>query len=534
MKNCFISLHLNETDHPHFHIVAPKSKNFGRGFYLLRKEVNNIAAKNDLVVPELCSGFEKTMLKDEKFRQEYNTFKTAGQVLSKISWTFEKARKEKDLEGFLNEKIYGNNIFYAGKYAVSFENTEHKLKSLKNKRNLYSFSQLMNEYNGFEHAGSNSLTKKILKENKELLKKVLNFELEETKSKIQEKFEKEEYKELIRDLADRISKNKKIDSAYREFWLENKDSKDEKTIFVMDCIQELYNERKIQNKKFDIQKINEIYKSFEEKLEDIEITEKISEYYDIRDWQGGEVYDDYDYDDDYYDDDDDYAEILDKFKDILSKETKNDTNVFNELRAEFRTVEISRVRGKNNVIKINGNEVDISHILADLGGKTIYQVIYNNKLTEASLEGLNEVCWGETEEKIIEIIFTSSIELLVEELDDETLKNNFNKKDFVKLKNSYIDTRNRYIDYSSTPALLDLGDVFEGLVNIVSQFVSIFFESYNFGKEIVSKIKEKVSENDDFREIKKEIEENLAAVNEIDFDFDDDDDYYYSSRNEKL
>ena len=48
--------------------------------------------------------YETGLLSNAEIRGKYNSFLTAKQVLSKLSWTFEQARRESDYNLFLDSK----------------------------------------------------------------------------------------------------------------------------------------------------------------------------------------------------------------------------------------------------------------------------------------------------------------------------------------------------------------------------------------------------------------------------------------------
>lgn len=194
LDNCFISLHLNEKEHPHFHIIGPKKLSLGKNFKGLEKNIHKIAINHNVFTPEMEYAFDKNyetgLLSNAEIRGKYNSFLTAKQVLSKLSWTFEQARRESDYNLFLDSKeknIENQPVVYAGRYAVSVKNNTHiKIGN----RHIYSLNQLIKDYKNFKYAGSNSFINKLLIENKEIFKERYGIEFYIPRSKIEEQFEK--------------------------------------------------------------------------------------------------------------------------------------------------------------------------------------------------------------------------------------------------------------------------------------------------------------------------------------------------------
>ena len=64
LDNCFISLHLNEKEHPHFHIIGPKKLSLGKNFKGLEKNIHEIAINHNVVTPEMEYALIKIMRQD--------------------------------------------------------------------------------------------------------------------------------------------------------------------------------------------------------------------------------------------------------------------------------------------------------------------------------------------------------------------------------------------------------------------------------------------------------------------------------------
>lgn len=280
LDNCFISLHLNEKDHPHFHIIGPKKLSLGKNFKGLEKNIHQIAINHNIFTPEMEYAFDKNyytgLLSNAEIRAKYNFFLTAKQVLSKLSWTFEQARRESDYNLFLNskeKKIENLSILYAGRYAVSLQNNTHI--KIGNKH-IYSLNQLIKDYNGFKYAGSNSFIHKLLIENKEIFKERYGIEFYIPRSKIEEQFEKKEYFSLIKSLAIKIEKSEKIEKEYLQFWSEHKDSSDIELKKTAQAIKELYAEKRTIYREPSKDKIEEILEKYvlsKEKIIEVEESE---------------------------------------------------------------------------------------------------------------------------------------------------------------------------------------------------------------------------------------------------------------------
>ncbi len=366
LDNCFISLHLNEKEHPHLHIIGPKKLSLGKNFKGLEKNIHKIAIDHNVVTPEMEYAFDKNydtgLLSNAEIRGKYNSFLTAKQVLSKLSWTFEQARRESDYNLFLDSKekiIENQSVVYAGRYAVSVKNNTH---TKIGNRHIYSLNQLIKDYKNFKYAGSNSFIYKLLIENKEIFKERYGMKINIPKSKTEEQFEKKEYSSLIKSLAVKIEKSEQIEKEYLQFWSEYKDSSDKKLKKTAQAIKELYAEKRTIYREPSKDKIKEIVEKYALSKE----------------------------------------EIIEEFKKLIEVEEESESNIIEQLKnnTEIEELSLTLSDDKKQVLIVKNENEDYIELAPYLKGKdTVFQCICENR-NKSTINKLKENIISKTTEKL--------------------------------------------------------------------------------------------------------------------------------------
>ncbi len=288
LANTFFFYHKNTVDHPHFHINLPKNIPLGKDCLKLRKELNKVFVKNN-IVPNCEILVEKNNIGEGKY--EIREFQQVKKTLEKISWLYRQAESKvtnpkMSISEFLNNKkiiykgveIYqANHCYFTIQKNKSFTMSKLMLRG-KNKGKIeeikvHSLQETFEKYVSFANrAGSGQFLK-------ELIERVEMFENIEIDKKYLEKYEKIDFsdkKEMLKTLAKKLISGEKISQDYKNFWRENINSDVLENRIVAEGIQKLYKFRK--NNLFTYEK-KEITKAFYEIIEKVETNSERTKKY---------------------------------------------------------------------------------------------------------------------------------------------------------------------------------------------------------------------------------------------------------------
>ncbi|OQY07195.1 MAG: hypothetical protein B6I28_05785 [Fusobacteriia bacterium 4572_132] len=344
LDDCILSLHTNE-DHPHFHLIIPRKGSWGNKYYQLEKEIVEVMKKHKVTIPHMVKQVTKEKLENKEYREKYNKYKTAREVLSALSWQFEKDRSKN-----IETNIFQN--LFVKKYCINFKIYKNStyINEKGKERKVYSFIDLLRDYIRFEDAGTMMFLQKLFKEN-EILKEIEDYK--EVKKIIKDETLNDKsvvkiYKEIERELY----KGKNISSKYRNFLYKNENSLDPKIKMLRQNVRELLENRKITPKYNDVRE-----ETRKANLE--EISKKHLKLFKEED-RLNEL-------------------IKMKYREFLKEEIKSESNLINDLKEEFKGVKISYIDKDKQNLRVNGNIVNCSDMFREFNIDTRYQQIWKNK-----------------------------------------------------------------------------------------------------------------------------------------------------------
>lgn len=407
LANTFFFYHKNTVDHPHFHINLPKNIPLGKDCLKLRKELNKVFVKNN-IVPNCEILVEKNNIGEGKY--EIREFQQVKKTLEKISWLYRQAESKvtnpkMSISEFLNNKkiiykgveIYqANHCYFTIQKNKSFTMSKLMLRG-KNKGKIeeikvHSLQETFEKYVSFANrAGSGQFLK-------ELIERVEMFENIEIDKKYLEKYEKIDFsneKAALKTLLSNIENGNKLSPDYKEFWRENINSEIGNKKELAEGIAELYKFRKNNIINFDKQKLITSYNKCVEKLE--------KKYAD-------EI-------------------ILKKFEEYLSKEKISENGVLEELKNEFKikNAYLKKIDEKQCLI-CDKQIIDISFVLKNysikykMDFKTAYQIIKYNQIEKITLEDIENIELREISEIVLDKVIQENKKEIIENCDTLNLK----------------------------------------------------------------------------------------------------------------
>ena len=471
LANTFFFYHNNTVDHPHFHINLPKNIPLGKDCLKLRKELNKVFVKNN-IVPNCEILVEKNNIGEGKY--EIREFQQVKKTLEKISWLYRQAESKvtnpkMSISEFLNNKkiiykgveIYqANHCYFTIQKNKSFTMSKLMLRG-KNKGKIeeikvHSIQETLEKYVSFANrAGSGQFLK-------ELIERVEMFENIEIDKKYLEKYEKIDFsneKAALKTLLSNIENGNKLSPDYKEFWRENINSEIGNKKELAEGIAELYKFRKNNIINFDKQKLIKSYNKCVEKLE--------------------KKYDD--------------EMILKKFEEYLSKEKISENGVLEELKNEFKikNAYLKKIDEKQCLI-CDKQIIDISFVLKNysikykMDFKTAYQIIKYNQIEKITLEDIENIELREISEIVLDKVIQENKKEIIENCDTLNLKS-----DITAIINTNEDSLIYSFAESVESGLKAVLACFEAVLNFVLDKLKFDFDEI---EEIVDNMISKIEE----------------------------------------
>ena len=471
LANTFFFYHNNTVDHPHFHINLPKNIPLGKDCLKLRKELNKVFVKNN-IVPNCEILVEKNNIGEGKY--EIREFQQVKKTLEKISWLYRQAESKvtnpkMSISEFLNNKkiiykgveIYqANHCYFTIQKNKSFTMSKLMLRG-KNKGKIeeikvHSLQETFEKYVSFANrAGSGQFLK-------ELIERVEMFENIEIDKKYLEKYEKIDFsneKAALKTLLSNIENGNKLSPDYKEFWRENINSEIGNKKELAEGIAELYKFRKNNIINFDKQKLIKSYNKCVEKLE--------------------KKYDD--------------EMILKKFEEYLSKEKISENGVLEELKNEFKikNAYLKKIDEKQCLI-CDKQIIDISFVLKNysikykMDFKTAYQIIKYNQIEKITLEDIENIELREISEIVLDKVIQENKKEIIENCDTLNLKS-----DITAIINTNEDSLIYSFAESVESGLKAVLACFEAVLNFVLDKLKFDFDEI---EEIVDNMISKIEE----------------------------------------
>lgn len=478
LANTFFFYHNNTVDHPHFHINLPKNIPLGKDCLKLRKELNKVFVKNN-IVPNCEILVEKNNIGEGKY--EIREFQQVKKTLEKISWLYRQAESKvtnphMTSEKFLESKkfmykgieIYqANHCYFTIQKNKSFTMSKLMLRG-KNKGKIeeikvHSLQETFEKYVSFANrAGSGQFLK-------ELIERVEMFENIEIDKKYLEKYEKIDFsneKAALKTLLSNIENGNKLSPDYKEFWRENINSEIGNKKELAEGIAELYKFRKNNIINFDKQKLIKSYNKCVEKLE--------------------KKYDD--------------EMILKKFEEYLSKEKISENGVLEELKNEFKikNAYLKKIDEKQCLI-CDKQIIDISFVLKNysikykMDFKTAYQIIKYNQIEKITLEDIENIELREISEIVLDKVIQENKKEIIENCDTLNLKS-----DITAIINTNEDSLIYSFAESVESGLKAVLACFEAVLNFVLDKLKFDFDEI---EEIVDNMISKIEEIEEKNEI---------------------------------